>query len=52
MEVEGVNTIFLFVSDLSRSQDFYQKLSSFYLLAPRWAVRFRYLGPRGLGLTS
>ncbi len=26
MEVEGVNTIFLFVSDLSRSQDFYQKL--------------------------
>ena len=26
MEVEGVNTIFLFVSDLPRSQDFYRKL--------------------------
>lgn len=26
MEVEGVHTIFVFVSDLPRSQDFYQKL--------------------------
>ncbi|MCX6024561.1 MAG: VOC family protein [Chloroflexi bacterium] len=26
MEVEGISTIFMFVSDLPRSQDFYQKL--------------------------
>ena len=26
MEIEGVNTIFMFVSDLPRSRDFYQKL--------------------------
>lgn len=26
MEVEGVHTIFMFVSDLPRSQDFYQRL--------------------------
>ena len=26
MEVEGINTIFMFVSDLAHSQDFYQKL--------------------------
>ena len=26
MEVEAINTIFMFVSDLPRSQDFYQKL--------------------------
>src|SRR5436305_1191043 len=26
MEVEGINTIFMFVADLPRSQDFYQKL--------------------------